>query len=167
MSVETPDRFSLRRLPLPARLVLSAFLLSVGIGYVSALVQLHFKHAKPGEMLPTPKDAERLYHGEIRQPQKKENGAVKAPPAVPSKIEQLIDADEKGKFQGTGQMRTAFTIESKDWENALRSVRPAGGPEQAPDHARVSRQRKREASSEDTQALHQALHHLSQDYECQ
>ena len=52
----TTSRPVLRDLPLAARLVIATFLLSVGIGYFSALVQLHFQHAKPGSLLP---DAER------------------------------------------------------------------------------------------------------------
>ena len=54
---ETPPDITLRNLPLAARIVLSAFLISVGIGYTSALVQLHFQHAKPGELMPTKEDA--------------------------------------------------------------------------------------------------------------
>ena len=61
---ETPPRVSLRDLPLAARLTLSAFLISTGIGYASALIQLHFQHAAPGTMLPSGKDAVRVYHGE-------------------------------------------------------------------------------------------------------
>src|SRR5262245_17887978 len=106
MSVETPDRLSLRRLPFPARLVLSAFLICVGIGYVSALVQLHFQHAKPGQMLPSGQEAADLYHGKP------------APKAI-SQIERLIDADPNLKFNGSGQMRNAFFHEGKGWEKAL------------------------------------------------
>jgi len=106
MSVETPDRLLLRRLPLPARLVLSAFLISVGIGYVSALVQLHFQHAKPGNAVPTPEDAARIYHG------------VEGARPI-SQIERLLEADPSLEFSGTGQMRTAFSSKSKGWEAAV------------------------------------------------
>ena len=46
------DRFSLRQLPFPAKLVVTVFLLSVGLGYMWAMAQLHFKHASPGEPMP-------------------------------------------------------------------------------------------------------------------
>src|SRR5437870_3490109 len=45
---ETTRRLTLREAPLPVRLVLSLFLISTGIGYFSALVQLHFQHARSG-----------------------------------------------------------------------------------------------------------------------
>ena len=50
------NRITLRELPLAARLVLSVFLISVGIGYISAMVQIHFKHAGKGDPMPTPAD---------------------------------------------------------------------------------------------------------------
>ena len=56
-------RFTLRDLPLPARLTLTVFLIAVGLGYVSAMVQLHFKEATPGEPLPTPADVVAHYSG--------------------------------------------------------------------------------------------------------
>ena len=45
-----PERLTLRALPLAARLVLAVFLIAVGLGYGSALVQLHFQHASPGQL---------------------------------------------------------------------------------------------------------------------
>jgi hypothetical protein len=108
-SPETPPRLSLRELPLAARLVLSLFLVSVGVGYVSALVQLHFQHAKPGTMMPTGQDAIDLYYG------RKPNGGT--PPV--GKIQQLVEAPETEKFNGTGQMRTAFTTNSTDYDDAV------------------------------------------------
>ena len=58
-----PFRLTLRDLPLPVRLVLSLFLLAVGLGYFSALVQLHFQNASPGEPLPTPDDVVEIFSG--------------------------------------------------------------------------------------------------------
>jgi hypothetical protein len=40
-----PTRFTLRLLPLPAKLVIATFLMAVGVGYTSALVQMHFAQA--------------------------------------------------------------------------------------------------------------------------
>src|SRR4051794_9420077 len=47
---------SLSDFPLAARLVLAVFLISVGLGYFSALVNLHFQQASAGEGLPTKDD---------------------------------------------------------------------------------------------------------------
>lgn len=64
--MSTPTtRFSLRDLPLPAKLVVTVFLLSVGLGYVSAMVQLHFKHAAKGEVLPTTDDLVARFSGKL------------------------------------------------------------------------------------------------------
>ncbi len=104
----TPASLRLRNLPLPARIVISAFLLSVGLGYLAALVQLHIQHATPGNLLPTPDDAVRLFHGAKGERPK-------------SKLEVLIDAEENLKFGGNGQMRDAFTTKSTkpDWDSAI------------------------------------------------
>jgi hypothetical protein len=99
------SRYALRDLPLAARLVLSAFLLSVGLGYTAALVQLHFKHAKKGEFLPNAGDAVRIFHGDVPK----------------SKIEQLIDADPDLPFDKTGQMRAAFTSQSENWSTVWKA----------------------------------------------
>src|SRR5438477_3707414 len=95
----TSTRMVLRDLPLAARLVLAAFLISVGIGYCAALVQLHFQHASPGSMLPTGDDAVRIFHGQTERPV--------------SKIEAVLTADEDKPFTGSGQMRSAFTKRSQ------------------------------------------------------
>ena len=59
-----PQRFTLRDLSLPARLVLSAFLISVGIGYASAMVQLHFQQSgRNGGHLPTKENVIDTFHG--------------------------------------------------------------------------------------------------------
>ena len=56
MSQPTPTRFTLRQLPLPAKLVVSGFLLAVGLGYTAAMVQLHMQDSRSGELMPTMKD---------------------------------------------------------------------------------------------------------------
>ena len=57
-------RFTLRQLPLPAKVVVTVFLFAVGLGYVSAMVQLHDKHSsKEGEPLPTPADVVEVFAG--------------------------------------------------------------------------------------------------------
>ena len=50
----TNQRFTLRDLPLPAKLVLTVFLMSVGLGYMWGMAQMHFKHAAgSGDLLPS------------------------------------------------------------------------------------------------------------------
>ncbi len=98
---------TLGELPLSARLTLAVFLLSVGIGYVSALVQLHFQHATPGDLLPSPDDAVRVFHGDTGAKPK-------------SKIEQLLPEDYQGKkMNGQGQMTAAFYQRSEDYKDAI------------------------------------------------
>jgi hypothetical protein len=102
-TLSTPDaseRRTLRDLSLPARLVLSAFLISVGIGYFSALVQLHFQQAPPGTPLPGPADVVNNYFGQ--------------PPA--STLERIISTPEHMPFTSSGSMRAAFTTQSVGWD---------------------------------------------------
>jgi hypothetical protein len=100
-------RYRLRDLPLSARLVLATFLISVGVGYFSALVQLHFQVASPGELLPTVADTTTAYHGDL---------------SAMSAIERLLTADERKPFNGKGSMRAAFFRESTGWDTALRKL---------------------------------------------
>jgi hypothetical protein len=58
-----PARYTLRDLPLAAKLVLSAFLVSVGIGYLWAMAQIHFKHASAGNPMPTVSDMVERFSG--------------------------------------------------------------------------------------------------------
>jgi hypothetical protein len=107
-------RFLLRDLPIVSRLVIAVFLMSVGFGYFSALVQLHFQGGtKPGELLPGPPEAQKTYAGE-RGPRPK------------SHIERLLEADETEKFNGTGQMRTAFTKKSQGWNGTFKEAKEKG-----------------------------------------
>jgi hypothetical protein len=103
-----PRVLTLRELPLPARLTLALFLISVGIGYISALVQLHFQHASPGQELPTPDDAVRVFHGDVgEKPQ--------------CKIEQLLPKDPQGKkMTSQGQMTSAFYNRAEDYKDTVK-----------------------------------------------
>lgn len=98
MSQTPRSPFTLRDLPLPAKLVISVFLLSVGLGYFSALVQLHMKHSDmEGSPLPTPDDVvERFsrftpFDGKFPK----------------SKIEALISGDRENGW-GKANMTPAF-----------------------------------------------------------
>jgi hypothetical protein len=63
MSDPAPNRITLRDLPLPAKLVVTTFLISVGLGYLWAMAQIHFKHASPGHALPTTEDLVARFSG--------------------------------------------------------------------------------------------------------
>lgn len=102
MSHPAAPAFALRQLPLPARLVLGGFLLSVGVGYFSALVQLHMQHgSRDGQPLPTPADVVEVFAGVKRVD-------PNAPPPV-SKLERLVTGPVEGAaWNGSGSMAAAF-----------------------------------------------------------
>jgi len=130
-----PPSFRLRNLPLPARVVLAVFLISVGIGYFSALVQLHFQVASPGELLPTLSDTTTAYHGD---------------PSRMSILERLLTADETKPFNGKGSMRASFFLQSSGWEVALRKMARKLETESKakPDEATVEKALRRERELE-------------------
>src|SRR5439155_27362459 len=107
-SVMLPPRFTLRELPFSARLTLALFLVSVGLGYGAALIQIHFQHASPGEFMPSPHDVVVKYHGDP-DPSKRV-----------STLQRLIEAGEGQTFNGSGSMAPAFTTRSSGWRSALR-----------------------------------------------
>jgi hypothetical protein len=133
MTSTTPEtRLTVRDLPFAARLTLSLFLISVGIGYCSALVQLHFQHAKPGKFLPDGADAAGKFHGPLGE-------------KPMSKIEQLLEAPENLKLIGTGQMRTAFTVDCGRWKRDIEK------------RASSKNSRRREATPEESKAAEKEL----------
>ena len=110
-STPTPERFTLRQLPIPAKLVISAFLISVGIGYFSALIQLHFQHASKGNAMPLAADVVARFSGVTY------GGLRDADMVQPvCKLQQLLEAPETLPFNGAGQMSAAFTKKSDDWK---------------------------------------------------
>lgn len=100
-------RWTLRQLPLAARLTIATFLISVGVGYCSALVQLHFQHAQPGELMPTPDDSVRIFHGTSGELPK-------------SQLVRLIEASPGLPWNGSGQMSAAFFKKSDGWKAAIK-----------------------------------------------
>src|SRR5947209_967795 len=105
MTTTPPSHFVLRQLPLSARLTIATFLICVGVGYLSALVQLHFQHASPGNLLPTAEDAKNIFHGPTEKPM--------------STMERLVATDEDKPFSAVGEMSRSFTVKSKDWKKAI------------------------------------------------
>ncbi len=103
-------RFTLRQLPLPAKLVVSAFLISVGVGYFSALVQLHMQHgSRDGNPLPTPANVIEHFSG-----LKEHDGK---PPV--SKLEGLINGDRHGGFS-SANMAIAFFAKSTGYDKEVK-----------------------------------------------
>ena len=101
-------RIALRQLPLAARLVLSVFLIAVGLGYFSAMIQLHMKHSKKeGEPLPTPADVVEVFAGlKLYDPNEK----------LPcSQFESLLMGDKYAAEVSKSNMAPAFFAKSKGW----------------------------------------------------
>lgn len=92
MSDTTPRPFTLRDLSLPTRLTLAVFLVVVGLGYFAALLNLRAQEGRPGELLPSPDELEKIYH----------RGGT-------SQLERLLEAHPSLPFNGQGSMRAAFT----------------------------------------------------------
>jgi hypothetical protein len=101
MTDQTPSasnpRLALPDLSLPVRLVLSVFLLSVGLGFMSALVNVKFQDANAGDPLPTTEDVVRKYH---------------AGKGV-SQLERLLVTSDTHPFNGQGSMWAAFTTRAR------------------------------------------------------
>lgn len=83
----------LRKLPLAGKIVVATLLLSIGVGFTSAIVNLHFQSANAGQPLPGPEETVSEFHGSKQY----------------SQIERLLVANESKPFNGTGSMRSVFT----------------------------------------------------------
>lgn len=97
---------TLRILPVPVRLTLAMFLVAAGVGYLTGLIQLHFAHASDGNLLPTPDDAVKVFHGSTG-------------PKM-TQLERLLEAPETLAFNGSGSMRKALLEKSDDWKEAIK-----------------------------------------------
>jgi mono/diheme cytochrome c family protein len=113
--------YSLRDLPLPAKVVVSVFLMAVGLGYTSAMVQLHFQDSKSGKPMPTVADVILKYTGK--------KWFETDPPAPVSKLERLVmgDTSADAVFNGTGSMAPAFfskdpTTGAKKYANLIKAT---------------------------------------------
>jgi hypothetical protein len=100
---EVSPRYTLRQLPLAAKLVVTLFMLSVGLGYFSALVQMHFQHTLgDGTPMPGPDDVIEIFAG------KKKFTVEEAKAMQPkSKLETLVAAPLE-KWGGNSSMAPAF-----------------------------------------------------------
>src|SRR5438128_5081217 len=111
----TAPRFVLRDLPLPAKVVVTCFLLAVGLGYTAAMVQLHFRDSKSGEPMPTMDDVVLKFTG------KKWFKTANELPKPTSTFVKLITAPEEGPaFNGAGTMAPAFFNKDPDFSRASR-----------------------------------------------
>jgi hypothetical protein len=115
-------RFVLRNLRLSVRLTLAVFLLSVGVGYFSALVQLHFQQASGGNPLPTLDDVVERFSGIPHFMSGKPDNGPQQPEKPVSQLERLIMGPEQGlPFNGAGSMGKVFFEKmknaQKDWPN--------------------------------------------------
>ncbi len=102
-SATSSDRKTVRDLPVSAKLVVTVFLIAVGIGYLWAMVQLHFKHGSGGEPLPTVADTVAHFSG-------REWPLEDAPPAPAEEEGKKEEAKkepevEKGK-EGAAKIKT-------------------------------------------------------------
>ncbi|QEL16078.1 hypothetical protein [Limnoglobus roseus] len=108
---DTPRPYSLRDLPTPAKLVVTCYLIGVGLGYFSALVQLHLQHSsRNGEAMPGLGDVVEIFAG-----WKKATDEDRGPPR--SKLQKLIMGPIEGAaFNGSGTMAPAFFTRDNEGE---------------------------------------------------
>ncbi|AMV29740.1 hypothetical protein VT84_35435 [Gemmata sp. SH-PL17] len=97
--------YTLRDLPLPVKVVASVFLLAVGAGYTSAMLQLHIQDSKSGKPMPTVEDVVLKFTG------KKKVDPNAPPPRPVSRLEALITS-ETVVINGAS-MSAAFTTEDR------------------------------------------------------
>ncbi len=113
--------YTLRDLPLPVKVVATVFLMAVGVGYTSAMLQLHVQDSKKGSPMPTPEDVILKFTG-------KKRFDPNNPPARPvSRLEALVTA-ETVDING-GSMSAAFTTQDRakgplKYANAVRGQLP-------------------------------------------
>lgn len=115
-------RLTLRHLPLPAKLVLSTFLLAVGVGYTSAMVQLHMQHSdRDGRPLPTADNVVAVFAGKVwKTPEDAERERT------PSKLEAVITGDPKGGLAGANMAPAFFAHDEADFQKQAKD--PARRP---------------------------------------
>lgn len=98
--------YTLRDLPLPVKVVATVFLLAVGAGYTSAMLQLHIQDSKSGKPMPTPEDVVLKFTGK-----KKFDPNAPPPQAPASRLEALVLAPSEEINGNT--MAGAFTTQDR------------------------------------------------------
>jgi mono/diheme cytochrome c family protein len=98
--------YTLRDLPLPVKVVASVFLMAVGVGYGSAMVQLHMQDSKSGQPMPTVDDVIEKFTGKVKY------DPANPPPAPVSRLEALVAGPENVAICGQ-TMAPAFTKEDR------------------------------------------------------
>jgi hypothetical protein len=123
----TPTHFTIRDLPLPAKIVITCFLLAVGGGYTAAMVQLHFQDSKSGEAMPTVHDVVLKFTGK--------KWFETDPPRPVSKLEKLVMGPIEGApWNGSGSMAPAFF--AKDGGSYNRAIKEKPGEKERIDAER-------------------------------
>ena len=109
MADTTPSpRFTLRQLPLPAKLVITCFLLAVGLGYTSAMVQLHMQHSdRDGTHLPTVKNVIAVFAGKKRPTEKQDDDCCK--------LEAIIRGSRDGDLTSKNMAPAFFAEDGADF----------------------------------------------------
>lgn len=108
---EANPRFTLRQLPLPAKLVVTAFLMAVGLGYTAAMVQLHMQDAKSGKPMPTMEDVILKYTG------KKKFANQSEMPRPACRIEKVLSGDRTGDLVGTNMAPAFFAKDGGKYDS--------------------------------------------------
>lgn len=112
--VAATHKYTLRQLPLPAKLVLTCFLIAVALGYGSAMWQLHLHGDQDGNLLPSPTNVVAKYSGV-----KEFDGVIPK-----SKIVNLVSGDRMTGF-GPNNMAPAFFANESEWKKASDDERKA------------------------------------------
>ena len=141
----------LRDLPLPAKLVVTVFLMSVGLGYCWAMMQLHFQQASKGNLLPGITDVVERFSGQ-RAPWEKDDSPEKKPadnnnaaannvpaPKQPklvdaAKIKSIINARCAG-CHGDGGEKAEIPLEK--WDDVKKLLEPS--PEKSKMHKVIAK----------------------------
>jgi hypothetical protein len=110
-TMQDTKRFTLSELPLPAKLTITVFLLSIGLGYVSAMVQLHMKDTKKdGTPMPGVDDVQTKYCSYTEY-----SGTYPG-----SKFESIISGDPNGAFSKSN-MAAAFFSKSEGYAKEIKN----------------------------------------------
>jgi len=103
-------RFTLRQLPLPAKLVLTVFLLAVGLGYSSAMIQLHMQHSdRDGTPMPTIANVIAVFAGKKKPSESKTDECCR--------LEALIRGAREGGMTSKNMAPAFFVEDGAEIEN--------------------------------------------------